>query len=388
MIADKRHERLLREIRLHGSVTVTEFAARAGVAPMTVRRDLATLEAAGLLRRTHGGAIAPVPEPDSGNRPGVPGQPTGSAQTDRQGQLGRPARSRGALMTIGMVAPSASYYFPEIIRGAQDAARRFDARLVLGISNYSGVEEGRQIQRLIASGVDGLLVTPSEAQLDGTPTLELLGNARLPVVVVERSLREVAAVLALDEVRSDHVAGTEMAIAHLASLGHRRVGLAARAGSPTTPWLQEAFERAAARSVLDPGFLHVRLPRPAAGEAVDTAHYDQLLDDCLATGTRALVVHTDEDATALQIRAVERGLAVPGGVSIVAYDDEVAAFAAVPLTAVSPPKYEVGYTAMNQCCERILDEAKGHVRALRRVRLVPTLRTRESTARAELEQHP
>ncbi|WP_427019056.1 substrate-binding domain-containing protein [Pseudarthrobacter sp. P1] len=376
MIADKRHERLLREIRLHGAVTVTEFAARAGVAPMTVRRDLATLEAGGLLKRTHGGAIALAPEPEAGTRPGSPGQAAAGGT-----QAGRGGRSRSALMTIGMVAPSASYYFPEIIRGAQDAARRFDARLVLGISNYSGVEEGRQIQRLIASGVDGLLVTPSEAQLGGTPTLDLLANARIPVVVVERSLREVAASLALDEVRSDHVAGAEMAIAHLASLGHRRVGLAARAGSPTTPWLQEGFERAAARSVLEPGFLHVRLPRPAAGEAVDTAHYDRLLDECLATDTRALVVHTDEDATAVQIRAVERGITVPGGLSIVAYDDEVAALAAVPLSAVSPPKYEVGYTAMGQCCERILDEAKGHPRALRRMRLLPTLRTRESTGR-------
>ncbi|WP_026556421.1 substrate-binding domain-containing protein [Arthrobacter sp. 35W] len=373
MIADKRHDRLLREIRLHGAVTVTEFAARAGVAPMTVRRDLAALEAAGLLKRTHGGAIALVSdaEPDlRGARPGAGLAGAGQAQ-----------RPRGALLTIGMVAPSASYYFPEIIRGAQDAARRFDARLVLGISNYSGVEEGRQIQRLIASGVDGLLVTPSEAQLEGTPTLDLLAEARIPVVVVERSLREVAPSLPLDEVRSDHVAGTEMAIEHLAALGHRRVGLAARVGSPTTPWLQQAFERAAARTQLDPGFLHAQLPRPTAGEGMDTTHYERLLDECVATGTTALVVHTDEDATALAALAAERGIAAPGGLSIVAYDDEVAALAAVPLTAVSPPKYEVGYTAMGQCCERILDEAKGHVRALRRVRLLPTLRIRESTGR-------
>lgn len=50
-------EAVLRE----GEVSVEALAARLGVSPATVRRDLATLEREGLVRRTHGGATALSP---------------------------------------------------------------------------------------------------------------------------------------------------------------------------------------------------------------------------------------------------------------------------------------------------------------------------------------
>ena len=43
-----------------GSIRITETAARLGVSPMTIRRDLVQLEAAGLARRVRGGAVAVV----------------------------------------------------------------------------------------------------------------------------------------------------------------------------------------------------------------------------------------------------------------------------------------------------------------------------------------
>ncbi len=51
-----------------GEVTVTALAARFGVSPDTIRRDLDQLDTDGLLIRTHGGAISTtaLPRPDTG----------------------------------------------------------------------------------------------------------------------------------------------------------------------------------------------------------------------------------------------------------------------------------------------------------------------------------
>lgn len=52
---------ILQELRRAGGVRVQELTRLLGVSLMTVRRDLADLERQGLLRRTHGGAVAVEP---------------------------------------------------------------------------------------------------------------------------------------------------------------------------------------------------------------------------------------------------------------------------------------------------------------------------------------
>ncbi|GLX48053.1 transcriptional regulator [Streptomyces hygroscopicus subsp. hygroscopicus] len=54
--AEERRREIVRAARATGAVDVTALAAALGVAKETVRRDLRSLEAHGLVRRTHGGA--------------------------------------------------------------------------------------------------------------------------------------------------------------------------------------------------------------------------------------------------------------------------------------------------------------------------------------------
>jgi DeoR/GlpR family transcriptional regulator of sugar metabolism len=56
--AGARHARLLDMLVRNGFLSVAEAAERMAVSRMTIRRDLETLEARGVLTRTHGGAIA------------------------------------------------------------------------------------------------------------------------------------------------------------------------------------------------------------------------------------------------------------------------------------------------------------------------------------------
>jgi DeoR family transcriptional regulator, fructose operon transcriptional repressor len=58
MYAEERHQAIVDLVADQRRVTVSEVAAQFGVTTETVRRDLAQLERAGLLRRVHGGAVS------------------------------------------------------------------------------------------------------------------------------------------------------------------------------------------------------------------------------------------------------------------------------------------------------------------------------------------
>jgi DNA-binding LacI/PurR family transcriptional regulator len=365
MLSKERHGLILKELALKDSLTVTEFAARLGISGMTVRRDLATLEAEGLLNRVHGGAIAAVSQPGAGHRGGA-------------GRAGK--TSRAALATIGMVVPSASYYFPGIIRGAEAAAQDLGVRLVLGVSKYSAQEEGLQIRRLLASGIDGLLVTPSLESLAGTPTLELLAAAQVPVVVVERSIEDVLDPGTMESVRSDHVRGAEIAVNHLLALGHQRIALFARDSSPTATPLAEGYGIALKKAGIgtDPSLVRTIMSAPSDPEVL-RRQIEEILNWLAGTDVTAVIVHNDEDALMFADSCLARKLQVPGDLAIVAYDDEIASLGSVPLSAVAPPKFDVGNQALRMCLDRI-GSRRGTPTALQRVSLAPSLVVRESSA--------
>ena len=56
-----RTDRVLRELRQAGSISVEQLCTVLGVSVATIRRDLQELESKGLLRRTHGGAVSIEP---------------------------------------------------------------------------------------------------------------------------------------------------------------------------------------------------------------------------------------------------------------------------------------------------------------------------------------
>lgn len=57
VLAETRRERIVAMLGESGAIQLDAVAASLGVSPMTVRRDLDELEAAGLLRRVRGGAV-------------------------------------------------------------------------------------------------------------------------------------------------------------------------------------------------------------------------------------------------------------------------------------------------------------------------------------------
>ncbi|MDP4332720.1 substrate-binding domain-containing protein [Curtobacterium sp. A7_M15] len=359
----RRQERILAELRVHGSLSASDFAEREGISAMTVRRDLSELADRGLVRRVHGGAVSVETLPTAGapHRPAPRPEPTARNSTEPD-----------ALFTLGLVVPDPGYYFPKIVAGVAERTEALGGRVVLGVSRYDPVRERQQVERLIAAGVDGLLVTTTVA--DAVGTLELLDQAPMPVVVVERAVTEAPVGTHLESVRSDHEAGAGLALRHLASLGHRRIGMAVFE-TPTTPQLRTGYERSVRQ--LD-------LATDAPVELIDETNAvgdatRAFIRRCIDTGTTAVFVHSDHYAVEFVETVTEMGLTIPGDLSVVAYDDEVAALAGVPLTAVAPPKNDVGRFAATMCFERISATAQSRF-ARRHMTLTPTLSVRGSSA--------
>ena len=342
-----RRDQLLEILRREGTVRVSDVAGALGVTPVTVRRDITQLANEGLVRRVHGGATLLTTSDEE--------QPS-------------------AVATLGMVVPSLDYYWPGVLQGAREAAARLGVRIVLRGSSYEVEDDERQVTGLVETvGVDGLLVAPQLSAPGSPALLARLAGLDLPVVLVERTATVPPHHAPMESVVSDHALGASIAVHHLAALGHRRIGLACTRLSPTAPKIRTGWLAACEDLGLD---ATVDLSVESYRDPQWRTEVDRILDACLASGSTALLMHSDPEAISLVERCEERGIRVPGQLSVVAYDDEVAGLADPPLTAVRPPRRSIGRAAVELLVSRLHDPG----RPVHRVTVTPELMVRGSTA--------
>jgi DNA-binding LacI/PurR family transcriptional regulator len=381
-LAVSRRAQVLEALHRHGTVRVSDLAAELDVTAVTVRRDITRLVADGLARRVHGGATlvdAPTARPGPGA--GAGSAPRGDAV--EHAQHAPPATTAGTAApatpvgtaTIGMLVPSLDYYWPGVARGAEERATTTGLRVRLRGSSYDTEDERPQLERLLTAG-DGaaaLLVAPALDSPHADDVLDWLAALDVPVVLVERTDRSPDRRSAFESVVTDHVQGAGTAVRHLAGLGHRRIGAALTSHSPHTADLRAGFHRAVAECGLD-AVVDVDLPDRRATDFQDRV--DALVADALRAGCTGLLVHSDPEAMAVVQHCEDRGVAVPGTLSVVAYDDEVAGLFSPALTAVRPPRAWIGRAAVDLVVARLADPG----RPVHRVVVSPSLVVRDSTA--------
>ncbi|GAA2374318.1 substrate-binding domain-containing protein [Streptomyces sp. XM4011] len=361
MLVEQRQELLLQELRATGAVRVAELAERFGVSAGTIRRDIAELADLGRLTKVRGGAVP-------AQRAVAPPAPGGGPEPEAPADPHRP--------TIGLLVPSATYYYPRVVAGVREVAARYGARVVIGLSDYAQPRDERQIEELCASGADGLLIASTGGHTVPPAVLARLRATGRPFVLLERRPQEPDD--PCEFVVSDHATGAGRAVRHLRDLGHRAVALFT-AGSPTAPLVREGYERAVRQLELDPGAPVAGADEPASGTPAAVARYDAFIEECRAHGTRAALVHSDQDAIELLQRLRAKGLRTPDDLALIAYDDEIASLAEVPLTAVAPPKRQLGEAAAQLLLDRLPARAE---LAPRQVVLQPQLTVRESCGAA------
>ncbi len=350
-----RQAEILDTVLHRGTVRVAELAEEFGVQPVTVRRDVAALSEAGLVRRVHGGVSA----------------------LTKAGSNGSGTAARLAGKRVGTLVPSLEFYWPDVVRGVEEEAGRLGMQMTLRGSVYHAADERGDVQRLLDAGAGGLLLAPTVRGPAGELIREWLADSPVPVVLMERTAHVGSMRRPVESVVTDHAGGAAMAVHHLASLGHRRIGVALNKNSPHVDQIHQGWRSACQDlGLTTTGVADVVFPEPHDPEF--NRRVDSVVDTALETGTTAVIVHSDQEAVRVMQSAEERDLSIPGDLSIVSYDDQVATLATPALSAVRPPRRSIGRTAMGLLAARIAEPD----RAVHRVQVSPHLIVRGSSGPA------
>ncbi|WP_121162778.1 LacI family DNA-binding transcriptional regulator [Micromonospora pisi] len=267
----------------------------------------------------------------------------------------------------------------------------FDTTLFGPASTLYGIERAARaagywvsiatLERIDRAGVLAAVDALAEQSVEGViiiaPQLEAAGAlhslpAGLPAVAVEAGLDGGAPVVGVDQ-----VAGARLAVEHLLALGHRTVWHIA--GPPDWLEARDRVEgwRAALRDAGRP------VPAMIAGDWSARSGY--AAGQALAQQADVTAVFAANDQMALGLlRALhERGVRVPGEVSVVGFDDiPEAEFLIPPLTTVRQDFDEVGRRSMAALL-RLLELADGPDTTSEVAAVAPTLVERGSTAPPE-----
>lgn len=323
--------------------TEHELARSSGTSVSTVRRAVDDLVAEGLVVRRQGaGTFVAAPESGGG---------------------GRSAQRR----LIGALIPDAAFYYPRVLQGIEECLSAAGARLLFACSNYDQAREAKDLDDMLDAGVDGLLLVPT---LGGgeSPQRQLRRLAALPVPTILVERHGFSAGDTNEFVCTNHEAGAYDAVRHLAALGHRNIALVLRDGSPTTEPVSRGFHQA----ITELGCTTDEFC--AKKEEWSPATADRCLAMLRGTGATAAVCFGDRQAALLVTAARRAGLNVPADLALVAYDDEIADLAEVPLTAVAPPKHQLGRTAADLLLRRL----EQPLLPLHQIMLRPSLTVRDS----------
>ncbi|WP_069169718.1 GntR family transcriptional regulator [Streptomyces griseus] len=327
-----------------------ELAETLAVSVNTVRRAVGELVAEGIVQRRQGSGTFVTPEASA------PPESAGAPEGRR---------------LIGVLVPSTTYYYPRVVDGVQRVLREAGAGVVLASSKYDLGVERDELRAMLDSGVQGLLLVPNlHLMSDPQGYVDGLRELPLPYVLVERRPPAPEPDDPTSYVGTDHSGGVCLALRHLHGLGHQRVGHLGRRRTGTSARVAQGFDEAAALLGLD--VVDGSVARQEGWAAAEIAAY---VRSCAAAGVTAVFCHGDRDAAALVVEARRQGLTVPDDLAVVAYDDEVAEVGDVPLTAVSPPKAEVGALAAQLLLRRL--EA-GHDALCHRAEIQPRLVVRAS----------
>ncbi|MFG2647984.1 substrate-binding domain-containing protein [Streptomyces sp. NPDC048436] len=351
-----RRQRILAVVESRGEARLSDLAADLEVSVITVRRDVEDLAREGKLRRGHGLARS-------------------VGLVERSAAPVEPLANGGA---VALMVPERHTYLYETMHGARGVLNEAGMRVALHIAPQVEGAERPLVERVLGDGVRGLLIAPRwRTAAEEEADYAWLAGSGVPTVLMERRPRAGSALHAMDSVCTDHWYGIHLAVDHLVALGHRRIVLAARDDSPTARALRAAFaEIAAARTEVEDWSVMLSAQGAGVGRTREPLDLAARLREHRAT---AAVLHGDVDALMLVQQLMDKGVRVPQDCSVVAYDDVVAALGSTPLTAVSPPKHEVGRTAAGLLLRRLGElEGQGAGRT-QRVELLPELKVRGST---------
>ncbi len=274
----------------------------------------------------------------------------------------------GQSRTLGLIVPDvANPFFTEVARGVEDAASKRDYAVFLCNSDESATKEDRYINVLIQQQVRGVLITPADMKSD---RLEAMRERGIAVTLLDREIKGRKQC----SVSVDDVHGGQIAIEYLAGLGHKNIAWVC--GPESIP---QVADRGAgvtkAAKVAGAKIETIRVPLMNAAKGEEAAK--KILElDVMPT---AIFCANDLLALGVMRALLASKVRIPEQVSILGYDNiEFAPSAAVPLSSIAQPSYQMGVTA----ADLLLNECEdGDSHEHQQIRFQPQLVERASTGK-------
>ncbi|MGI5156532.1 LacI family DNA-binding transcriptional regulator [Microbispora sp. CA-102843] len=273
---------------------------------------------------------------------------------------------------IGLILPELNNpIFPAFAQVIENALVLSGYTAVLCTQTPGGIAEDDYTDLLLERGVSGIIFVSglhADSRSDRSRYLRLI-ELGLPMVLINGYRPDIDAHF----ISNDDAAALDMAVSHLASLGHRRIGLAV-GQERFVPTIRKTngFRRAMAEytGVADTTELVLNTLYTVEG---GQSAAQQLLD----RGCTAICCGSDIMAIGA-IRGIRQaGLRVPEDVSVVGFDDSpMTAYLDPPLTTIRQPVREMGLAAVAS----LLDEIRGLPAPRTELLHRPELVVRRSTA--------
>src|SRR3984957_7284235 len=333
-------------------VTLKDVAKRAGVHPATASRALSAetrlLVSDATARRVMDAAAA------LGYRPNA---------------VARSLRTRRS-HTIGVLIPDLNNpLFPPMIRGLEDRLGGAGYGAPIGDHDRGDAARERQVfEQMLARHVDGYVLATAHLR---HPLLAEAVRAGVPVVLMNR----MAGDSNFPSVTVDNERGVQLAVSHLAGLGHRNIACIAGPQDLSTGLARyRGFQAAMAAAGLEVAPGQVAFARAFSIEEGRRCAAEILASDA---GCTAVAAANDMLGVGCYLALDQAGLRCPADISVVGFNDmPFIDMLRPPLTTIAFPHYQLGTQAAQMLIERMNGDA-GPARALY---LAPELIVRGSTA--------
>lgn len=254
--------------------------------------------------------------------------------------------------TVGVLLNDVRHpWFLDLLDGLTEALAAQGRQLLLNSGRLDRVRDDAVPRTLVDVGVDGLVLLGTQA---ASAALTEVAQAVPTVAVGWRDLD----LPRVDTVGNDDLAGGALATRHLVELGHRRIAHIA-GHVPGSADTVGALRRRGYEDTMREHSLarHIRVE---IGDHTDDGGYRAAVRLLRAPDPPTAIFAVD-DLTCLgaQAAAAELGVAVPGRLSLVGYDNtQLARLRSIWLTSVDSGGAEVGRLAAETLAARIDDPAR------------------------------
>ena len=276
----------------------------------------------------------------------------------------------GKTFIVGLVVPDLLHpFFAEFAKSLNGVLRRQNYGIILASSEEDPEIEQQEISRVLARGVDALLIASCQPVLQGFYGIE---DQRTPFILIDRDFPHLRA----NFVGTDDVLVGQLATAHLLQIGKRRIAhIAGPELAPGTDRLHGYQVALQEKNMSTPG--RYVISNSKVEEVGETAGYEgmqKLLK--LKSRPDAVFCYNDLMAIGAMHATLEAGLTIPGDIAFVGCGNvRYSSYLRVPLSSVDQSTTLLGKHAGDLALELI----QRKVSLPRKIRVEPSLIVRASS---------